>query len=102
MITISSLAGVIFEAPTSIWFLLTLSWLSAAAHGICVALLVKKLDNVVKYQVACLVHLLNSGLNQLLFPDRFTLTPHFAISLFVLFYAVNVYENRTLTLSSKR
>ncbi|XP_003746220.1 CMP-sialic acid transporter 1-like [Galendromus occidentalis] len=91
----------ISEAPASIWCLVLLTWFTAAMHGICVALLVKKLDNVVKYQVACVVHLLNSGLNQLLFPDRFTLTPHFAISLIILFYAVHVYENRTFALTKR-
>ena len=101
MITPFLIAELISDASASIWSLVALTWFTAAVHGICVALLVKKLDNVVKYQVACVVHLLNSGLNQLLFPDRFTLTPHFAISLLILFYAVHVYENRTFALTKR-
>ncbi|OQR79769.1 UDP-galactose translocator 1-like [Tropilaelaps mercedesae] len=97
-------AGKVFitRSPWTIWLLLILTLVSSAIHGIGIALLVKRFDNVVKYHLGCMVHLLNSGLNHLLFPDKFSLTPHFGLSLLLVFYAIYMYENKTFFLCSSR
>ncbi|KAH7975430.1 hypothetical protein HPB52_001734 [Rhipicephalus sanguineus] len=70
----------------------------SAAYGLCVALVVTRLDNVVKYHMSATSSVLNTFASAALFPDQFRITPAYAISLFVLMVAIYLYEKKSFAL----
>ncbi|XP_077546804.1 uncharacterized protein LOC144159285 [Haemaphysalis longicornis] len=68
---------------------------SSGVHGLCVALVVARLDNIVKYHLSATSSLLNSVASAVLFPDAFSVTPAFAASLATLLVAIFLYERRS-------
>ncbi|XP_077546806.1 CMP-sialic acid transporter-like [Haemaphysalis longicornis] len=68
---------------------------SSGVHGLCVALVVARLDNIVKYHLSATSSLLNSVASAVLFPDAFSVTPAFAASLATLMAAIFLYERRS-------
>ncbi|KAL1470790.1 hypothetical protein MTO96_024049 [Rhipicephalus appendiculatus] len=70
----------------------------SATNGLCVALVVTRLDNVVKYHVSATSSVLNTFASAALFPDQFRITPAYVISLFVLMVAIYLYEKKSFVL----
>ncbi|XP_049513308.1 uncharacterized protein LOC119431448 [Dermacentor silvarum] len=70
----------------------------SAAYGLCVALVVTRLDNVVKYHLSATSSLLNAIASAALFPDQFRVTPVYLVSFGVLMLAIYLYEKKSFTL----
>jgi len=86
------------------WFLYPLvgvSMLLTLASGVAVAVIVKKLDNIVKLYTQAISNILMSFVCAYLFPEFFSLSPSFLLSLLVMMAAVFLYENKGLTMTSR-
>nr|XP_037273032.1 CMP-sialic acid transporter 1-like [Rhipicephalus microplus] len=70
----------------------------SATNGLCVALVVTRLDNVVKYHVSATSSVLNTFASAALFPDQFRITPAYVVSLLVLMVAIYLYEKKSFVL----
>lgn len=70
----------------------------SAAYGLCVAIVVMRLDNVVKYHLSATSSVLNTFASAVLFPDKFRVTPAYVISLAVLLVAIYLYEKKSFVL----
>ncbi|XP_075525332.1 CMP-sialic acid transporter-like isoform X3 [Dermacentor variabilis] len=70
----------------------------SAAYGLCVALVVTRLDNVVKYHLSATSSLLNTIASAALFPDQFRVTPAYVVSFVVLMVAIYLYEKKSFAL----
>lgn len=79
------------------WFLVATVAMSSL-HGMAVAMVMKRLDNVVKYHLSATCCVLNSLLSALFFPDQFSFTTVHALSLGLLFAAIYLYERKKFEL----
>ncbi|KAL1470792.1 hypothetical protein MTO96_024051 [Rhipicephalus appendiculatus] len=82
----------------SVPFFLVATIMLSAAYGLCAALVVTRLDNVVKYHLSATSSLLNMFASAALFPDQFRITPAYVVSLFVLVVAIYLYEKKRFVL----
>ena len=71
----------------------------SSASGIVVALIVKKLDNIVKLYAQAVANTLTSIACALLFPEHFQFSFHFFFCLLLMIVAVFVYESQTINWS---
>ncbi|KAH6923313.1 hypothetical protein HPB50_027126 [Hyalomma asiaticum] len=70
----------------------------SATYGLCVAAVVTRLDNVVKHHLSATSGTLNAFASSALFPDQFSITPAYVVSLFVLMVAIYLYEKKSFVL----
>lgn len=70
----------------------------SAAYGLCVAIVVMRLDNVVKYHLSATSSVLNTFASAVLFPDNFRVTSAYVVSLAVLLVAIYLYEKKSFVL----
>ncbi|XP_077497207.1 CMP-sialic acid transporter-like isoform X3 [Amblyomma americanum] len=69
----------------------------SAAYGLCVAFVMARLDNIIKYHLSATSSVLNTLASALLFPDKFSITPAYVVSLGLLLLAIYLYERKTFT-----
>lgn len=70
----------------------------ATVQGITIAVVVRRLDNIIKYHLSATCGVLNSVLSALLFPDKFRFTASYVVSLAILFTAIYLYEKKSFVL----
>lgn len=70
----------------------------ATVQGITIAVVVRRLDNIIKYHLSATCSVLNSVLSAFLFPDKFRFTTSYIVSLFFLFTAIYLYEKKSFVL----
>ncbi|CAH1782776.1 unnamed protein product [Owenia fusiformis] len=82
------------EVPvTAIGWLILCIFLSGII-GISVALIVKKLDNIVKIYTQALSNMATTIISAILFPDHLKLNVTFAVALVAVFTAIHLYERK--------
>ncbi|XP_063887231.1 uncharacterized protein LOC135114902 isoform X2 [Scylla paramamosain] len=77
-----------------------LAVVSSAVSGLCVPVIIRSLDTIVKDYLAALNNVLLALLTAALFPHHFTLSGLFLLSLLVLLCGIWLYERKTLPVSS--
>ncbi|KAG0411553.1 hypothetical protein HPB47_011332 [Ixodes persulcatus] len=90
--TLSTIAAVYTEG------LLLATIALATVQGITIAVVVRRLDNIIKYHLSATCSVLNSVLSAFLFPDKFRFTTSYIVSLFFLFTAIYLYEKKSFVL----
>ncbi|XP_013784885.1 CMP-sialic acid transporter 1-like [Limulus polyphemus] len=78
--------------------LLVLTVVTTAAQGITMAVVMRQLDNVVKFYTAALANIMTAIASACLFPDKFVLDITFIFSLLILIFAIYLYENKNFNL----
>ncbi|XP_064483445.1 uncharacterized protein LOC135396411 isoform X2 [Ornithodoros turicata] len=104
----AALAGVAVQKTTTGSSVETMSSLTASLlaaiivtatiHGIMTAVVVKSLDNIVKYQLSATCNVLNCIICASLFPDRFHFTSFYVLSFLILLLAIYLYERQKFEL----
>ena len=74
--------------------LVVLTVILTVINGICVSLVIKNLDNIVRFQVSTVTYILTAGANSFLFPEKFHLSIWYVISIVVIIFSVFLIEQK--------
>lgn len=75
--------------------LISLSVALAVAHGITTSLVIKKLDNIIRFQLGALIYVFTTILNKVLFPDKFHLSIWYIVSVLLVLYSMYIMERKS-------
>ena len=84
------------ERPELIIFLLVTCIFLSGTAGISTAIIVKKLDNIVKLYTQALSNMLTSLACAIFFPNKFHISPLFIFCIVLVFVAIFLYEQKTV------
>ncbi|XP_022658116.1 UDP-galactose translocator 1-like [Varroa destructor] len=75
--------------------LILLSVALSAVHGIATSLVIKKLDNIVRFQLGALIYVFTAVLNKTFFPDKFSLSGWYILSVVLALYSMFIIERKS-------
>lgn len=79
---------------TQLVTLIVVSVILASAHGIATSMIIKKLDNIIRYQLGALIYIFTAILNRALFPDKFNLSGWYILSVLLALYSMFIVERK--------
>jgi len=82
--------------------LLVAALLFSGVGGLVVAMILKKLDNIVKEYSTAVGNIFIALLSSFLFPEKFQVTPYILISLLLLFIGIYLYEVKKLSCTENK
>lgn len=84
----------ILESGALLWAIISMVILFSVLHGISTSFIIKKLDNIVRFHLSALVHILTALLNKALFPDKFQLSLYYVGSVILVIYSLLLLERK--------
>ncbi|XP_003739960.1 UDP-galactose/UDP-N-acetylglucosamine transporter srf-3 [Galendromus occidentalis] len=85
------------KTPEVLTALVLLTVVLTAFNGICVSFVMKKLDNIVRFQVSAVTYIVTAGFNKFLFPKHFNPSSWYVMSIAVILFSVFLIEHKRNT-----